>query len=368
MATPGTIVSVVGHVGLLGWLLLGFGFDAEPLRLETMDVSVISGEEFDQMRARSTPDPVIDAPSEPLPPVAEEQPSLPRTAPETPPAVQTPQPVEVSPPEPQLPPVLETAVVDQLPPAPPQPDLPDSDPALPVSDTPTPPRAPLVSSTINAPPPADAAVDDVVREAAEPAEEPTTDPVPQEQEATAPEESTTQIVIEDAAPTTSVRPMARPSRPAPTPVAAEPPAPEPEAPPPAEVPTEDVNALLAELATAPAPTPVSAPQGPPMTGAEQDNFRLSVQRCWNVDTGSLASTVTVEVAFSLDRQGRVIDNRVELVSSDGDATVSDVAFRAARIAVLMCQDRGNGFDLPEDKYDQWKDVVLTFDPTSTRLR
>ena len=49
MATPGTIFSGLGHIGLIGWLVAGWGFNAEPLRIETMDISVISGEEFDHV-------------------------------------------------------------------------------------------------------------------------------------------------------------------------------------------------------------------------------------------------------------------------------------------------------------------------------
>ena len=373
MATPGTFVSTVGHVGLLGWLLLGWGFDAEPLSIETMDVTVISGEEFDRMRAASSPD--LPAPDAPEPDVAVTTPDpMPAPAPEQTPTLTAPQddpPVEVAPePAPQVPdapqpaPVLETAVVDQLPPVPAQPDLPETDPTLPASETPTPPRADVVASTITAPPPEDARVDVDTATAAlpEPAQ-PEQVPLP-ETETTAPEETTTQIVISDLAPSSSMRPIARPARPAPVPVAA--PAPEPEPEPAPEVPDEEVAALLAAIATAPPPAPPAANQGPPLTGAEQDAFRISVQRCWNVDPGSLAARVTVVVGFSLDQNGQVVDNAVRLISSDGGASETDVAFRAARIAVLRCQS--GGYQLPAEKYAQWKDVELTFDPSTMRRR
>ena len=188
--------------------------------------------------------------------------------------------------------------------------------------------------------------------------------VAEEQEATAPEETTTAIVIEDLAPTTSVRPSTRPSRPAPpqqTAAAQQEPAPtQPTQAEPA-VRKEDVADALAGAADAPA---VAA--GPPMTGSERVSFRLSVNRCWNVDPGSVAARVTVEVGFSLDRDGRVIGNEVRLLSSDGDQSATNTAFEAARRAILRCQS--GGYQLPADKYDQWQDVVITFDPSGMRLR
>lgn len=79
MATPGAYISGIGHVGLIGWLIVGLGFDSERLRLETMDVSVISGEEFDQMRARTTSEPGDADPTTTVPPVFDETPPPPPT-------------------------------------------------------------------------------------------------------------------------------------------------------------------------------------------------------------------------------------------------------------------------------------------------
>jgi hypothetical protein len=235
---------------------------------------------------------------------------------------------------------------------------------LDVSDTPTPPQAPTVASTISQPPPQDAQVDDVLRDAVVPDETAEAEVVAEEQDATAPEETTTQIVIEDLAPTTSVRPSTRPSRPVPvsaqTQTAQEDPAPAE----PTEPAEDDVAAAL-EAALAGAAAPAIA-AGPPMTGAERDSFRIAVNRCWNVDPGSVAARVTVEVAFNLDRDGSVRGNNVRLLSSQGDTAAVDTAFNAARRAILRCQS--GGYQLPADKYDQWQEVVITFDPSGMRLR
>ncbi len=370
MATPGTFISTAGHIGLIGWLIVGWGMNAEPLRIETMDVSVISGEAFDQLRAARTPDPGTIQPPEPTQPVVNETPP-PLPEPETPAETASPPepvtpPVSETPPPPPPPPPVEAEVTDVLPPAPAVPETPPPLPDLPQSDTPTPPRAPTVASTLNAPPPPDAQVDEVVREEVVPDNSAEAEVVAEEQQATAPEETTTQIVPEDLAPSTSVRPVTRPDRPAPQPAAvAEAPSPDP-APEPQPAQDDVAAALEAALNAPPAPAAPAVAAGPPMTGSERDSFRLAVNRCWNVDPGSVAARVTVEVGFSLDRDGTVRGNEVRLLSSDGDQSATNTAFEAARRAILRCQS--GGYDLPADKYDQWQDVVITFDPSGMRLR
>lgn len=364
MATPGTFISTAGHIGLLGWLIVGWGMNAEPLRIETMDVSVISGEEFDQMRAARTPVPGLAPPTAPAVPVVNETPPPPPA--EEPLPEPAPPPEPVTPPESETPPPappepVEAEVVDTQPPAPPAPEAPPPLPDLPESDTPTPPRAPTVASTLNEPPAPDVRVDDVVREEVTPDDSAEAEAIAEEQEATAPEQTTTQIVPEDLAPSTSIRPSARPSRPTPPSQTETAEAPEPEVP---SQNSDDVAAALESVLSEPQAPAV--PAGPPMTGAERDSFRIAVNRCWNVDPGSVAARVTVEVGFSLERDGSVRGNEVRLLSSDGDQSATQTAFEAARRAILRCQS--GGYDLPDEKYDQWQDVVITFDPSGMRLR
>lgn len=365
MASAGTFVSGLGHVGLIGWLILGWGLTSEPLTMDTIDVSVISGEEFDQMRARAMPEPGEAEPDAPVPPVIVDTPPV---APvNAQPAEPVPAPAIEAPIAPPPPPALpETPVVDALPVAPAPPVAPPPTPDLDVSAAPTPPQAPTVASTISEAPSEDAQIDDVVRDAVVPDDTAAAEAVVEEQEPTAPEETTTQIVIEDAAPTTSVRPSTRPSRPQPvsqaqTDTTQEDPAPQE----PAETAPQDDVAAALDAALAGAATPAVA-AGRPMTGAERDSFRISVNRCWNVDPGSVAARVTVEVGFSLDRDGSVRGNEVRLISSQGDTSAVDTAFQAARRAILRCQS--GGYQLPADKYDQWEEVVITFDPSGMRLR
>jgi hypothetical protein len=51
--------------------------------------------------------------------------------------------------------------------------------------------------------------------------------------------------------------------------------------------------------------------------------------------------------------------------SGGSDTAIGIAFESARRAVLRCQST-TGYDLPADKYEQWREVEMTFDPSGVR--
>lgn len=139
---------------------------------------------------------------------------------------------------------------------------------------------------------------------------------------------------------------------------------EPEAAPAPEPYTSDAvaDALAAAVNDS---TALAVQAGPPMTGLERERFRTNINSCWNVDPGSVAARVIIEVGFRLSRDG-LVDGYPLLLSSDGDDQATSVAFEAARRAILRCQ-RG-GYDLPADKYDQWKEAIVVFDPAGIRLR
>ncbi|MEY1554724.1 energy transducer TonB [Yoonia sp. R2331] len=373
MASTGTYISSAGHVGLVIWLVAGWGFQSDPLPFEVADVSVVSGEEFAALVAATTPDPASEAPDAPTVPLVEDTPPVP--AEDSPPEdVTLPEPVpqpaeETPPPEAPAPPEPVADVTDQAPtpPAPPQ-EL--ASPDLKISDTPVPRPADRVAPEPVAPPPLDTEVADVVQESATPDATEPAEVVEEPTEATAPEEAATEIVTEAEEPSgavsTSLRPTVRPNRPAPAePEVAEAPVEEP-APQAAEVLEDSEADVEAAVAAALESMQLPAAEGPPMTGSEREGFRVAVNRCWNVDPGSVAARVTVEVGFALDQDGKVSGN-VQLISSDGDSSATETAFQAARRAILRCQGQG-GYDLPAEKYDQWKEVVITFDPSGMRLR
>ena len=129
----------------------------------------------------------------------------------------------------------------------------------------------------------------------------------------------------------------------------------------------DVSAALAE-ALAGGTSPGGTTSVPLSTG-ERDSLRLAVQACWVVDVGSQAANVTVTLAFDMEPNGRVVAASLRMIgASEGPGAAVDAAFRAARAAVLRCDVQNGGYDLPADKYDQWKQIEMTFNPAQMRLR
>jgi len=369
MASPGTFISTVGHCGLITWLVIGWGLSAEPLEIQTMDVSLVSGEEFDEMRAPQAPDPGEAEPEALVPEVVEDAPT-PLQPPPAPEPLEVPQPAQpeeapASPTPPSPAPLQDVADAPMTPPAPPPaPPLPED---LPVTEDPTPPQAPVVASDINEAPEPEAEVDDIARDEIVADDTDTAEVEQEEQTATAPEETTTEIVPEDFAPARSIRPTARPSRPSP-PVETASVETEPEA---NEAPAEteaDVNAALADaLATQEASAPAARQLGQALTSSESGSFARGVGSKWIVDTGSEAATITVVVRFSVDRDRRVVGDIVLVNASSGSQAAQQSAFNSARRAVLRASQAG-GLPLPPDKYEQWKELELTFDPNLMRLR
>jgi hypothetical protein len=379
MITPikiGYYVSGAGHFALIFWALFGGLFKSEPMPFEVTDVTTISEAEYQALFAPSEAPPDLGAdiamPEAPAP-----EDSLPDIAspPDTPPALSEPEVAEpaepdpvptapVPPPDPQV-----TDVAPEMRP-------PSEDVAVLIPETsvrPQPRPAPRVAPEPVAQPEPDVRIDDRVQEAV--TAEPDAEIVQDEQEATSPEESTTEIVTEadspeQAAPSRSVRPQTRPQRA----VAEQEPQPEPRPQPSAEpepdtagIPSESaVEAALAEAMGLGAAEPAPAPTSAPMTGAEREALRVAVQSCWNVDVGSAASRVTVTVGVELDRQGRVTGEVRRISAEGGDGRAQDTAFQAARRAVLRCQR--DGYDLPVEKYDRWRSLELVFNPEGMRLR
>jgi hypothetical protein len=376
--TTGMYVSGAGHVALFVVLLSGWGMKHNTVPFDVTQVSVISGAEFEALFAATTPDPATLLDPSPVAPEIEETspPALPEDAaepaPPPPDPVPPPPPEEEAPPPPPPEPVPPPAeVTDVIPePVPPQPEQLAGAPDLAPSLRPQPRPANRVAPEAVAPPPPEAEIAPEVREAAEPTppEEPA-EPAEIAEEVTpaAPEEATTQIVTEADTPsgavTTSLRPAVRPNRPTPP---AETPAETSTATatPPASTP-DDVAAALAEAGAGQSGAP-AASQGPPMTGSERDAFRVAVQQCWNLDVGSESARIEVKVGFELDRSGRVVGEVRFISATPGSDAAVRSAFEAARRAVLRCQ--ADGYQLPPEKYDEWRLVELTFNPDQMRNR
>jgi len=101
MASVGTYVSGAGHVGLIGWLILGWGFSAEPLPFEVTEFTTVTGEDYARLVAATTPQPGTAEPEAPPVPEVEDTPTP--VAPEPEVAPRPAQPEAVEPPAPEEP-------------------------------------------------------------------------------------------------------------------------------------------------------------------------------------------------------------------------------------------------------------------------
>ncbi len=363
----GTTISGIGHGLLIGWLLFGGLLSArDPEPVAVTDVSIISGEEFAALtQPAAAPSTVVEAPE--VPPPAAEDPVVPTPAPETVPETpDAPPPTDLTPPDDSpdltdLAPLPEAEVADEAPVLPTPPAHEESTNLVP--DVAAPRPAPRVAPEAAPAPEPDVAIADEATQSAQPAPDAET-PQPPEPE-TAPEEATTETVTEaeetetvGLAPPTSVRPTARPARPRPAAPAQPVAAPEPDS-------SDAINDALRQALTDGAGT---APTGPPLTRGEKDALRVAVGKCWNV--GSLSSdalNTTIVLAVQMAQDGKPQNGTIRMVSfSGGSEAAARQTFESARRAVIRCGARG--FDLPGEKYEQWRDIEMTFNPEKMRIK
>jgi outer membrane biosynthesis protein TonB len=409
----GQIISGVGHAALILWLLLGDWLFSPPEspELTSTAVGLISSEDFAALQAASAEAAANPVPVEPAEVVAPPEPEV---------AVAPPEPEVVEPqPEPEVTEVPpETEIV---------PDGPEgiAEPApLPPSDDPQPVPTPLADVRPRQRP-ADRIAPTIIEEVPdvdvsdvptpEVTEQPTDDPVviddPVEQTAPAPAateivpEQPEEIVEPTLAPTSSPRPRARPTQ-----VAAV--EPEVEDPPVVEdapdaaaddAAIEDALAIAlaeeaaaaqaaeeaaaaqaaeeaaaAEAAAAAAAaestsgqqtdTGSGTPLGESLTFSELDGLRSTIQSKWNVSAlSSEALRVSVTLYVEVGQDGKPISSSIRMTAgSGGSDSAINAAYEAARRAVL--RSGAQGYGLPADKYDTWRVMNLTFDPSGLQLR
>ena len=345
----GQIISGVGHIGLIGWMLFGGSFRSDPLPFEVTDVAVISSDAFEAMLAGTSAPETVTEVAMPEPPKPEETPE-PEVA-EAPPPEPAPEP-RPEPVKPE-PPVQEEAVL-----APEESPKPQTRPVPRVAPEPVakPPEPEVKPDTTTQPETADTPAE-VVR--------------PKE-EATAQKEAVTELTPEakdevTTAPTKSLRPKLPPVR-----TAAAQPAAKPDAKP-AETPKADGtrDAIAAALAAASSDSESGGGSpgagSDPLTQGEQDGLITALENIWVVDPYAASGKVTVIVAVKLNRDGTLAGTPRMVSSSGGDGAAVEVAFRNARAALIELSRKPGGFPLPAEKYDEWKEINITFNPDRMRL-
>lgn len=81
-------------------------------------------------------------------------------------------------------------------------------------------------------------------------------------------------------------------------------------------------------------------------------FQGQVRACWNPPEGG----AVVTVAFGMNRDGTVTSDSLRSIPREMADTDS---FTAARRAILVCGR--DGYDLPPDQYEAWREIEMTFD-------
>ncbi|MDE0345025.1 MAG: energy transducer TonB [Boseongicola sp.] len=220
--------------------------------------------------------------------------------------------------------------------------------------------APRVAPVPQLAPPPEAETGADLIEASVPDPETPPEQVVEEEAPQAPQEASDRIVTEAEeeetyAVASSMRPRSRPPRP---------PSPEPDVPddPPRE------SETVAALAEADTDSRQVAPRGPPLTRGEKEAFGLAVGNCWNVGSLSTSARATkVVVAFDMQRNGVPVAESIRMVEFlDGSETDAGRAFEAARRAIIRCGSKG--FQLPVEKFDQWREVEATFNAEGMQFR
>jgi hypothetical protein len=298
----GLTVSVIGHVALLAWgiITLPSAKSLDVSQIEAIPVDFIPVDAVTKLDKGLSIAALADEPAPKPAPVEKPVPT---------PAPPPPKPPDPTPPEPPKP-------------TPPEPTPPPPTPA----PAPTPPPEP-------APPPPTPAAEA---------------PPPPEQTATAP-------------PTPVPTPRVRPTPPAPAPT------------PPVKAPktfdTDKIAALLDKsappqpVAEEPSKTPpafgaTTGNQNARMTQNELDALRARLSDCWSPPFGwTDAAEVKVTVRMFLNVDGTLA--RPPQVVSGPDGRYAQTAPESAIRAIQRCAP----YNLPADRYDAWKEIQVTFDPT-----
>ncbi|MCK5274902.1 MAG: hypothetical protein KAR37_09665 [Alphaproteobacteria bacterium] len=110
-------------------------------------------------------------------------------------------------------------------------------------------------------------------------------------------------------------------------------------------------------------TQIASVIGTRLTVSERDALRRQIEKCWNVPIGARnPEELIVEIKIRVNRDRRVRD----AVIVDSARASADKFFRtmaeSARRAVN--NPKCSPLKLPPDKYDEWKEITMTFDPSN----
>ncbi len=100
----------------------------------------------------------------------------------------------------------------------------------------------------------------------------------------------------------------------------------------------------------------------PLAISEIDLVRQQIQECWSLPAGAKeAENLSIEIRMAMNPDGTVR----QAIILDQSRLGSDPFFRAAAESALraVLNPRCNPLKLPPEKYQQWKNMILIFDPS-----
>ena len=100
----------------------------------------------------------------------------------------------------------------------------------------------------------------------------------------------------------------------------------------------------------------------PLAISEIDLVRQQIRECWSLSAGAReAENLSIEIAMAMNPDGTVRQARI----LDQSRLRGDPFFRAAAESALraVLNPRCNPLKLPPEKYQQWQNMVLIFDPS-----
>jgi hypothetical protein len=95
-----------------------------------------------------------------------------------------------------------------------------------------------------------------------------------------------------------------------------------------------------------------------MSVNEIDALRARIAQCWSPPPGGLgAEQIVVKLRLKLNEDGTLVG--YPSVANSGSSPFFQAAADSAVRAVYQCQP----YALPSDKYAEWRDMILNFDPS-----
>ncbi len=99
-----------------------------------------------------------------------------------------------------------------------------------------------------------------------------------------------------------------------------------------------------------------------LTLSEIDAFRVQMRRCWSVPAGAAYSedlVVTIRVFLNSDG---TLSRAPELIANSRFSLSTNSYYRTAAESAVRAIQRCQPFRMPQEKYTNWRELELTFDP------